>query len=108
MRNPRVTKRKVKSAPQRAGAPAFLEDADIAQLETFKTRLIKMLTRAAPVTLDLSGLTRVNAASLQLLIAFVRERRLKGRAVLWQGAPGWFEASVQQLGLTAALAARRA
>ena len=44
----------------------------------------------------------------QLLLAFVRDRQTKGKAVQWTGVPTWFETSVQQLGLTAALSVARA
>jgi ABC-type transporter Mla MlaB component len=54
---------------------------------------------AGPLTLDVSALQRIDTAGLQLLAAFVRDRRAAGRAVAWGGRAAALEAAAVLLGL---------
>lgn len=60
--------------------------------------------QAKAVTLDASQVQRVDTACLQLLTAFVSERRAANRAVGWAGVPALLTERAQLLGLSALLA----
>lgn len=62
------------------------------------------LANVGDVTLDASAVQRLDTASLQLLTAFVRERRAADRAVNWSGVPALLAERAQLLGLADALA----
>lgn len=65
--------------------------------------LNEALTRALPVDLDAADLERVDAAGLQLLLAFVRTARERGLALKWQAVGSTLEAGAELLGLANAL-----
>ncbi|MGH8270016.1 MAG: STAS domain-containing protein, partial [Steroidobacteraceae bacterium] len=48
---------------------------------------------------DASALQRIDTAALQLLAAFVRDRRTAGRAVDWRGGTAALESAAALLGL---------
>jgi ABC-type transporter Mla MlaB component len=50
-------------------------------------------------TLDVSNLERVDTAAMQLLCAFVRERKSRGQPVNWQGESAALRDAVRLLGL---------
>jgi ABC-type transporter Mla MlaB component len=102
------SKPKPKVRAKTASSIALAAICGLAQVESLKAQLKQTLSRATPVTLDASAVTRIDTAALQLLAAFVRARQAKGRTVVWQGVPACIEAAAQCLGLTAALAVARA
>jgi ABC-type transporter Mla MlaB component len=91
------------NAARRATRPAPRWSAGtecvIANAESLKSQLCQLLPAAAPVTLDLSALQRVDTAGLQLLAAFVRERVAQGREVRTLGAAPGVLAAAALLGL---------
>jgi ABC-type transporter Mla MlaB component len=102
---------KRKAAPRRmgaargkaaAGTPPSLSlaaDCTVAEADSLKSELARRLNESAPVTLDVSALQRIDTAGLQLLAAFVRDRRTAGRAVAWRGRAAALEAAAGLLGL---------
>ncbi|MFZ0498434.1 MAG: STAS domain-containing protein, partial [Steroidobacteraceae bacterium] len=59
----------------------------------------RRLQEPEPVTLDVTALQRIDTAGLQLLVAFVRDRRTAGRAVAWHGRASALETAAGLLGL---------
>ncbi len=55
------------------------------------------------VTLDVTRVTRIDTAGLQLLAAFVRERAMHDRPVHWRGESAALSMAAQLLGLSAVL-----
>jgi ABC-type transporter Mla MlaB component len=70
---------------------------------SLKARLAGLLDEPLPVTLDISGLRRIDTAALQLLVAFIRERAGHGRPVEWLGTAPVLATAAQLLGLTTLL-----
>lgn len=89
--------------PKRASALALAADCRVAQIDELKAALSRMLSRVAPVELDASAVREIDAASLQLLAVFVRERQTNGRAVAWRGAGQPLIHAAHRLGLAALL-----
>ncbi len=71
----------------------------VAEADSLKAELARRLAGAEPVTVDVSALQRIDTAGLQLLAAFVRDRRTAGRAVQWRGRAPALEAVAGLLGL---------
>lgn len=88
--------------PDSLTLPAECLVGDIVQ---FKSQLTPLLGNESAVTLDASAVTRIDTASLQLLTAFVRERRNHNRVVTWHGVTPAFTAAASRLGLESALQA---
>ena len=61
------------------------------------------LADTAPVTLAAGEVTRLHAASLQVLVAFVRSRTKAGQATAWQEPSAELRAAAQKLGLVSML-----
>jgi ABC-type transporter Mla MlaB component len=94
------------AAPARARAAAasgsrFPADFTIAQADHVKAQLARMVAKPTTVTLDLSPIRRIDTAGLQVLTAFIRERRAAGHAVECAGASDAFRVTAQMLGLGA-------
>ncbi|HUA25472.1 MAG TPA: STAS domain-containing protein [Steroidobacteraceae bacterium] len=70
-----------------------------AEADALKSELGRRLQRSEPVTLDVSAVQRIDTAGLQLLAAFVRDRRTAGRAVAWRGRASALETAAGLLGL---------
>jgi anti-anti-sigma regulatory factor len=68
-----------------------------------KGELLKLLNNEQTVVLDISAVERVDTAGLQLLCAFVRDRRAHGKRTQWSGSPAAFSEAVELLGLTQVL-----
>lgn len=74
-------------------------ECTLAQAPGLKTVLMRMANRVASVTIDARATQRIDAASLQLLCAFVRDRTSEGRAVSWQCPTPVIEEAARRLGL---------
>jgi ABC-type transporter Mla MlaB component len=104
-------KKRIRSRPARrasgGGPQGRRQDASlllaaectVAEAETLKSELGRRLQQSEPVTLDVSALQRIDTAGLQLLAAFVRDRRTAGRAVAWRGRASALETAAGLLGL---------
>jgi anti-anti-sigma regulatory factor len=111
------SKRKRKIAPvmepaastaNEAAAPpsrmfALGESCTIREGAALKTELLKLAGSDQTVVLDVQAVERVDSAGLQLLCAFVRDRRAQGRRTSWSGNPQAFTDAVETLGLNQAL-----
>jgi ABC-type transporter Mla MlaB component len=110
-RRPRATEVRTSSvAPARAKAaskaraskPVVLgADCTIEHAPGLHKNLVKLLTDRACVTVDVTAVKRCDTAGLQVLVAFVRERREAGREVQLTGASENFLATTKLLGLSA-------
>lgn len=72
-----------------------------------KSQLLAHLEWASAVCLDVREVRRVDTAALQLLAAFVRERRTSGRPTSWSALSEAFETSVRKLGMRPLLFAEK-
>jgi anti-anti-sigma regulatory factor len=80
--------------------PAECTTADAGAL---KDRLMKLIAHPGAVTLDRGSVQRVDTATLQMLAAFVRDRRAEGLAVEWSGEAAAFKNAASTLGLSSLL-----
>jgi ABC-type transporter Mla MlaB component len=71
----------------------------MAEADGLKSQLARRLHQPEPVIVDVSALQRIDTAGLQLLAAFVRDRRTAGRTVAWRGRAAALEAAAGLLGL---------
>jgi phospholipid transport system transporter-binding protein len=84
----------------RADGPLALgADCTVVQADALKSELARRVTQPRPVALDVSALQRIDTAGLQLLAAFVRDRRTAGLAIEWHGRSPPLEAAAGLLGL---------
>lgn len=96
----RPTKRsKARRRTHEDGSLTLTAECTVAEAEALKSELARRLDDSAPVTVDVSALQRIDTAGLQLLAAFVRDRRTAGRAVTWRGRASALEAAAGLLGL---------
>jgi ABC-type transporter Mla MlaB component len=77
-------------------------DCTIEHAPGLHQQLLKMLGERAFVTLDVSAVKRCDTAGLQVLVAFVRERREMGQPVELKGATEAFIGPATLIGLSAA------
>ena len=92
-----------KSARSRSHADrsvTLAAECTVAEADALKSELAGRLDEPGPVTVDVSALQRIDTAGLQLLAAFVRDRRTAGRAVEWRGQAPALQAAAGLLGLT--------
>ncbi|HEX4268280.1 MAG TPA: STAS domain-containing protein [Steroidobacteraceae bacterium] len=71
----------------------------VAEADTLKAELAGRLQESEPVTVDVSAVQRIDTAGLQLLAAFVRDRRTAGHVVTWRGRASALETAAALLGL---------
>ncbi len=79
---------------------ALSADCTLAEADSLKEALSGLIDEPRAVTLDASALQRIDTAALQLLAAFVRDRRIGGRAVTWRGAEHALEPAARLLGMS--------
>ena len=88
-----------KQQARRDGPLTLRAECTVAEAEALKSELVRRLDDSEPVTVDVSALQRIDTAGLQLLAAFVRDRRTAGRQVHWHGRAAALDAAVGLLGL---------
>ncbi len=81
----------------------FAPEALISDAAQLKSALTPLVSAGAVVMLDVSALQRIDSAALQILCAFLRERRSQGRGTEWRGVPAALRQAAGLLGLAAAL-----
>jgi ABC-type transporter Mla MlaB component len=81
------------------GSLTLTAECTVAEAESLKSELARLLEEPAAVTVDVSALQRIDTAALQLLAAFVRDRRTAGRAVEWRGRAAALDTAAGLLGL---------
>ena len=82
------------------GLLTLAAECTVAETESLKSELLRRLDEAGPVTVDVSALQRIDTAGLQLLAAFVRDRRTAGRVVEWRGRADALAGAAGLLGVT--------
>jgi phospholipid transport system transporter-binding protein len=92
-----------RSTQRRPAAEAVIlplaAECTAAEADSLKTALVELLDEPRPVTLEVGSLQRIDTAGLQLLAAFVRDRRTAGRPVGWRGRAAALDAAAGLLGL---------
>jgi phospholipid transport system transporter-binding protein len=78
-------------------------ECTVAQADSLKAGLIRLLGDPRAVILDVSALQRIDTAGLQLLAAFVRDRRTAGHRIEWRGRAPALESAAGFLGLRSML-----
>ena len=68
-----------------------------------KSSLLDLLMDKRAVTIDVRAIERIDTAALQVLCAFVRDRKAAGGEVLWVGGTESFCEAVRLLGLQSVL-----
>lgn len=81
------------------GSLTLAAECTVAEAESLKAELVRRLDEAGPVTVDVSAVERIDTAGLQLLAAFVRDRRTAGRTVQWRGRAAALDSAAGLLGL---------
>ena len=87
-------------------APAVVslaESADISQVAELKSALQSALDSAAPITLAADAVERIDAATLQLLYAFMRHAKSQQIDVAWDGPTAAVHQAANLLGMHEAL-----
>lgn len=84
---------------QEDGSLLLAAECTVAAAEALKSELARRLQQSQPVTLDVTALQRIDTAGLQLLAAFVRDRRTAGRSIVWRGRASALETAAGLLGL---------
>jgi anti-anti-sigma regulatory factor len=64
-----------------------------------KSALLDLLMDQRPVTIDVRAVERIDTAALQVLCAFVRDRKAAGGQVFWVGCTESFCEALRLLGL---------
>lgn len=106
-KKPAVARKRASAAPAKAARKASTVSAPLAADCTIEhapglhQQLGKVLANRACVTLDFSQVKRCDTAGLQILVAFIRERREAGRPVGLKGVQDGFLATAKLLGLDA-------
>lgn len=73
------------------------------EITTLKAELMQLLKTEQPVLLDVSQVERIDTAAMQLLCAFVRDRRARRLTTSWTGESQAFVEAIITLGLSQAL-----
>jgi anti-anti-sigma regulatory factor len=82
---------------------ALTSNCTVKDAAALKQSLSAVVDTNGPVTLDATGVERVDTAILQLLCAFVHARAVSCRAVVWRGEGAVVAESARLLGLQALL-----
>jgi anti-anti-sigma regulatory factor len=85
------------------GVVSLPNECTTADASELKDRLMKLVSHPDTVTLDRANVQRVDTATLQMLAAFVRDRRAEGLAVEWSGEGAAFKNAAGLLGLSSLL-----
>jgi phospholipid transport system transporter-binding protein len=86
-----------------ATSPLRLGSTTIRTVTAFQAELAERLDESGPVQIDGSGVERVDTATLQLLVAFVRDLHAEARAVEWVDCSPALRRAAGSLGLESAL-----
>lgn len=95
------TRKKPAARRERTVMSAIAAECTIAHARALKSRLARVLATRSCVTLDLSAVQRVDTAGMQVVAAFIRERRAAGRPLQCRGATEPFLVTARLLGLSA-------
>ncbi|MEJ0039090.1 MAG: STAS domain-containing protein [Gammaproteobacteria bacterium] len=90
-----------KASASRSSRTALGAECTIEHAPGLQKQLAQVLADRACVTLDFSAVKRCDTAGMQVLAAFLRERREAGREVELASMSGHFRATAKLLGLSA-------
>jgi len=76
---------------------------DVREARAARATLNEALVRALPLELDAARLERIDAAGLQLLLAFLEGARARGVDLRWRAVSAALATSAELLGLSMAL-----
>src|SRR5262245_41244337 len=95
----------VGTAPKQRSHPMIVlaSNCNVKDATELKQTLGLHLDEAAPVTLDVGSVERVDTSTLQVLCAFVRDRRAQQRQVEWLGDTGVVRDAARLLGVESML-----
>jgi anti-anti-sigma regulatory factor len=82
-----------------SGVLALGANCTVRDCSALKSELLDLLAHRQPVTIDVSGVERIDTAAMQVLCAFARDRQAAGGQVRWVGQAPGFVAAVRLLGL---------
>ena len=99
-----ATAKAANAAAAKPSRAALGADCTIEHAPALQKQLAKVLDERACVTLDFSAVKRCDTAGMQVLAAFIRERREAGREVELASLSDNFLATVKLLGLDALFA----
>ena len=85
--------------PIKVACPAKI---GIANAQAFRTQLLEVAAEG-PVAVDASGVSHIDAAGIQLLLAFTRGLEAQGRSWSWDGLAPAVQRAAENLGLTQTL-----
>ena len=68
--------KRIESRVREDGSVTLAADCTVAEADALKSELARRLDEPGAVTMDVTALQRIDTAGLQLLAAFVRDRRL--------------------------------
>lgn len=88
-----------RSRRRNSDALALEPDCTLAEAEPLQRALTALLEQPRTVTLDAGAVQRIDTAALQLLAAFVRDRRLAGRTTEWRATDQTVEPAARLLGI---------
>ena len=80
-------------------ALSLAAECTVAEADSLKTALVRLLPESRPVSLHIGSLRRIDTAGVQLLAAFARDRRAAGRRIEWLGRAPVLDAAATLLGL---------
>jgi phospholipid transport system transporter-binding protein len=80
----------------------------LAGATALKKSLCTLSAEKGSVTLDAGAVERIDTAALQLLAAFVRDRRLAGRPLKWRAVSAAMAGAARTLGMSSMLALEEA
>lgn len=86
----------------RPAAVALAAECTMTQADALRSQLAAVFAKPA-AAIEISAVRRIDTANLQLLVAFVRDRRAAGLSVEWHGIAQAFTQSADRLGLRAVL-----
>jgi ABC-type transporter Mla MlaB component len=89
----------VAARTQKDAAVALSVECTAQQVPDLHKDLGALIGHRTPVTIDVSAVRRVDTPAMQVLAAFVQERRSLGLATQWRGEAQAFTAAAQLLGL---------
>lgn len=102
-RRPAAVRKTSAPAAGTATTLALAAECTVAGADSLKTGLARLLGDSRPVTLDVGAVQRIDTTGLQLLAAFMRDRRASGRQVQWRGRAPALDTAARLLGLRSML-----
>lgn len=91
------------AAPVASNLMVLPENCTLRDALAMKAELMNLKGAVDAVTIEVSAVQRIETANLQVLAAFVRDRRSAGHAVRWSGESEAMSQAVRLLGLDAVL-----